>query len=91
MLLATVGEMIGFPMSNAFAMERSKHGKQGEYLAMYVMAFSTASIFGHNTGLQLSARFGYDLTWYIMCLLGLLGVFLLIYLKRVLKKKGELI
>lgn len=90
MLLATVGEMIGFPMSNAFAMERSKRGKQGEYLAMYVMAFSIASIFSHNAGLQMSAYLGYEFTWYFMCVLGLIGILLLLYLRQLLKNKNEL-
>lgn len=90
-ILMTVGEMIGFPMSNAFAMHRSKRGKQGEYLAMYVMAFSIASIFSHNAGLQMSAYFGYEFTWYFMCILGILGVLLLVYLRRILKQNGELV
>ncbi|MFD1064027.1 MDR family MFS transporter [Winogradskyella litorisediminis] len=90
-VLMTVGEMIGFPMSNAFAMKRSKRGKQGEYLAMYVMAFSIASIFSHNAGLQMSAYFGYEFTWYFMCTLGILGVLLLLYLRRILKQSGELV
>ncbi|TCK68709.1 putative MFS family arabinose efflux permease [Winogradskyella wandonensis] len=89
-VLMTIGEMIGFPMSNAFAMHRSKRGKQGEYLAMYVMAFSIASIFSHNAGLQMSAYLGYEFTWYFMCALGVVGVLLLVYLKRILKKKNEL-
>lgn len=87
----TVGEMVGFPMSNAFAMQRSKRGKQGEYLAMYVMTFSLASIFGHNGGLQMADKFGYEFTWYVMCGLGLAGILLLVYLRHILNKKGELI
>ena len=87
MLLATLGEMIGFPMSNAFAMQRSKRGKQGQYLAMYVMAFSIASIFGHNTGLQIASCYGYTFTWYVMCGLGFIGILLLVYLRLILKKK----
>jgi len=47
----TIGEMIGFPFSNAFAMDRSKREKKGQYLAMYVMAFSIASVFSHNGGI----------------------------------------
>ena len=48
MLFVTVGEMIGFPFSNAFAMDRAKKGKSGEYLSMYVMAFAIANVFGHS-------------------------------------------
>ena len=85
-LLMTIGEMIAFPFSNAFAMDRSKRGKKGQYLAMYVMAFSFSSVFGHNGGLQLIDKIGYDNTWNIMSGLGFLGVLLLIYLKYLLKE-----
>lgn len=88
-LLMTIGEMIGFPYSNAFAMDRSKRGKKGQYLAMYLMAFSLANVFGHNGGLQLINAIGYDMTWTIMTCLGLLGVLLLIVLKGILKKENQ--
>ena len=87
MLFMTVGEMIAFPFSNAFAIDRAKKGKQGEYLSMYVMAFSFAHIFGHNAGLRLVDSIGYNNTWYIMAGLGCIGVLLLMYLKRVLKNE----
>jgi predicted MFS family arabinose efflux permease len=87
MLLMTIGEMIAFPFSNAFAMDRAKKGKQGEYLSMYVMAFSIAHIFGHNVGLRLVDSLGYDNTWYIMLGLGFIGILLLMYLKRRLKNE----
>ncbi len=90
MLLMTIGEMVAFPFSNAFAMDRAKRGKQGEYLSMYVMAFSIAHIFGHSVGLRLVDNFGYNYTWYIMLVLGTIGVFLLYYLKRRLAAKNEL-
>lgn len=83
-LFMTIGEMIGFPYSNAFAMDRSKKGKKGQYLAMYLMAFSLANVFGHNGGLQLIDKIGYNNTWYVMCVLGGLGVILLYVLKRML-------
>lgn len=91
MLFMTVGEMIAFPFSNAFAMNRAKKGKQGEYLSMYVMSFSIAHVFGHNAGLRLVDRFGYNTTWYIMIGLGILGVSLLIYLRKILATKNELV
>jgi len=90
MLFVTVGEMIGFPFSNAFVMDRAKKGKSGEYLSMYVMAFAIANVFGHSGGLRLVASVGYDNTWYIMGGLGILGILLLMYLKKVLISKNEL-
>ena len=44
MLLMTVGEMIAFPFSNSFAIERGKKGNQGEYMAMYAISFSLSGI-----------------------------------------------
>ena len=52
-LFMTVGEMIAFPFSNAFAVERSKKGNAGEYMAMYSIAFSLSHIFSHNLGMQM--------------------------------------
>tara|TARA_R110000868_G_scaffold91812_6_gene254483 strand:+ start:8792 stop:9997 length:1206 start_codon:yes stop_codon:yes gene_type:complete len=82
MLLMTFGEMIAFPFSNAFAMNRSKKGNQGEYMALYSISFSIAHIFGHNAGLHLVAGFGYEKTWYITTILASLCVFLLFILKQ---------
>jgi predicted MFS family arabinose efflux permease len=89
-LFMTVGEMVAFPFSNAFAMERAKKGKQGEYLSMYVMTFSIAHIFGHNIGLRLVDNLGYSTTWFIMLALSFVGVLLLLYLKRMLINERNL-
>ena len=82
----TVGEMIAFPFSNAFAMERAKKGNQGEYMALYSIAFSIAHISGHNAGMQLVNGFGFDNTWIIMTLLGGVCAFLLFLLNIYVKK-----
>jgi predicted MFS family arabinose efflux permease len=88
MLLMTVGEMIAFPFSNAFAMDRAKRGNQGEYMALYSIAFSVAHIFAHNTGMQSVDKFGFNFTWYGVTLLALVCVILLIWLRKsVLKEK----
>ena len=87
MLFITFGEMIAFPFSNAFAMNRSKKGNQGEYMALYSISFSVAHIFGHNGGMQLIENFGYDYTWYIVTALALLCMFLLFVLRQQLKPK----
>tara|TARA_B100000809_G_C15109752_1_gene520123 strand:+ start:951 stop:2162 length:1212 start_codon:yes stop_codon:yes gene_type:complete len=91
MLFMTVGEMIAFPFSNAFAMDRAKKGKQGQYLSMYVMAFSIAHVFGHNVGLRLVDHYGYNTTWSIMVALGIIGALLLVYLRKILTTENELI
>ena len=87
MLLVTIGEMIGFPFSNAFALNRSDGKKRGSYMALYSISFSVSHIFGHNSGMQLIDNFGYQFTWYLMLALALVACILLFILKRVLNRE----
>lgn len=82
MLLMTLGEMIVFPFSNAFAMESSKKGNQGEYMAFYSIAFSFSHVFAHNYGMRSISNFGFDFTWYFIVMICVLGILLLLQLNR---------
>lgn len=82
MFLMTIGEMITFPFSNAFALERAKKGNQGEYMALYSIAFSMAHIFGHKAGMQMVDGWGFNNTWYIITVIGGFCVLLLFILKN---------
>lgn len=84
MLLMTIGEMIVFPFSNAFAMDRGKRGKLGEYMALYTVAFSLSHVFGHNAGMHLIDKIGFNNTWVVITILSLLCVGILILLKKYL-------
>jgi predicted MFS family arabinose efflux permease len=88
MFLVTVGEMLVFPFSNAYAMERSQRGKQGQYMALYMMAFSVSHIFGHNTGMNLIERYGFTVTWNLLGALQVVGVVLLVVLAGRGKRRG---
>ncbi len=90
MLLMTFGEMITFPFSNAFTMDRAKKGNQGEYMALYSIAFSIAHIFGHNAGMRMVDALGFGNTWYIITGLSALCVFLLFALRQYLNAKKRL-
>jgi predicted MFS family arabinose efflux permease len=83
-LLMTIGEMIAFPFSNAFAMDRAKKGNQGEYMALYTISFSIAHIFGHNAGMRMIDSIGFENTWYIITFIALLCIGLLYILQRML-------
>jgi predicted MFS family arabinose efflux permease len=87
MLLMTVGEMVAFPFSNAFAVNRAIKGNQGEYMALYSMSFSIAHIFGHNAGLQMTAALGFDTTWYIITGIALICALILFILNQNLNAK----
>ncbi len=90
MLFMTFGEMLAFPFSNTFAMNRSKLGQQGAYMALYSMSFSFAHILGPNIGLQLTAHYGYYVTWSVMAGLIVLSGMCLLLLNKILKKQNKL-
>lgn len=87
MIFLSLGEMIAFPFSNSFALKRAEGGKQGSYMALYSIAFSTGHIFGHNSGMQLIGKWGYAITWDIMILLSLVACALLLYTKLLVTKE----
>ncbi|SDS04467.1 MFS transporter [Gramella sp. MAR_2010_147] len=88
MLLVTLGEMIAFPFSNSFALSRSDGKKRGSYMALYSIAFSVSHIFGHNSGMQLINKFGFEITWYTMLALSVIACTLLLILINLLKKES---
>jgi len=83
----TFGEMLGFPFSNSYALDRSKRGNAGEYMALYSMSFSFAHILGPNIGMHLTENYGFAFTWNIMAILLLLASFLLFWLIRLIKQE----
>ncbi|WP_109298901.1 MFS transporter [Aquimarina sp. AU474] len=87
MIIATLGEMVAFPFGNAFALDRSKKGRQGAYMGLYAMSFSVAHIFGHNSGMQLIANFGYTNSWLFMAGIAALGTILLFIVKHKLTRE----
>ncbi|WP_159021357.1 MFS transporter [Formosa sp. L2A11] len=90
MLFMTIGEMIAFPFSNAFALERAKKGNQGEYMALYSISFSIAHIIAHNSGMHLIAKLGYQVTWHTTTVIMLLCISILYYLKwRMIRQKDK--
>ncbi|TAH42394.1 MAG: MFS transporter [Bacteroidetes bacterium] len=87
LVLMSVGEMLVFPFSNSFAMEYSKRGKRGEYMALYSIAFSVSHVFSHNAGMQSIHLFGFEMTWYGLVAITVIGMGLLLLLRKVVKEK----
>lgn len=87
MLLMTVGEMILFPFSNSFVIDRARKGNQGQFMALYTISFSLAHIFAHNAGMQMIGKLGYETTWYLMTFLSVLCILLLWRLDAITKKE----
>jgi predicted MFS family arabinose efflux permease len=51
-------------------------------MAMYGMSFSVGHILGPNIGMQFSAAYGFDRTWYLMALVCVLAGIILLVLRR---------
>ncbi|MEP0264614.1 MFS transporter [Dokdonia sp.] len=88
MIVATIGEMISFPFSNKYALDRSKKGLQGSYMGLYSMAFSISHIFGHSSGMQITEYFGYKTTWSFLIVLTLIAWALLYIVQRSIHKES---
>jgi len=63
MLVATLGEMLFLPMTNAIAASRAPAGRAGSYLGAYSFAFSLAFIVGPALGTAVFARWGSTVLW----------------------------
>ena len=73
MVLVTIAEMLCFPFTNSYAMEKAGAGNEARYMAYYSMMFSLAHILGHNFGMQISDNFGFYTLFIIMTILALLS------------------
>ncbi|MFC7358389.1 MDR family MFS transporter [Jejudonia soesokkakensis] len=86
MILLTLGEMIGSPFSSALALEMAPKGRKGSYMGLYTISWSISHVFGHNGGMNLTAAFSFDFTWYVMFGVMVIVSVLTIWLYRLLKK-----
>ncbi|KAB8152526.1 MFS transporter [Kordia sp. TARA_039_SRF] len=85
-VLMTLSEMLGFPYTNRFALNRAKEGLEGSYMALYAMAFSVAHIFSPKIGLEVVAKFGYQVNWLVTGMFGVMAIVLSLWLHRRIQK-----
>ena len=64
------GEMFVMPFSSNYVYGRSSGSKQGQYMALYTMAYSVANILAPLFGTQVIAAWGFSTLW---CLLAILA------------------
>lgn len=84
-IIITFSEMLGFPYTNKFAINRAKEGYEGSYMALYTVSFSLAHIFSSKIGLGIIDDFGYQINWLVTGTYGALGVLLSFWLKQRIK------
>ncbi|MFD1316760.1 MFS transporter [Namhaeicola litoreus] len=81
-VLMTLGEILNFPFSNTYALQRAQRGNKGAYMALYSMSFSVAHILGPNIGMQLTEKFEFRTTWMVMAGLLFIAMVLFLIVKR---------
>jgi len=84
-VIITLGEMLGFPYTNAFAIKRAKEGYEGSYMALYAMAFSLAHIFSSKIGLSIVENYGFQINWIVTGSFSALATILSIWLHKRVK------
>jgi predicted MFS family arabinose efflux permease len=87
MLFMTFAEMFAFPFSNSFAMSRAPKGHEGRYMAIFTMTYSMAHILSAKTGMTIIDNFGYQANWFFMGTLGLISVFLGLWVYKLINNK----
>jgi len=86
MVMMTIGEMLGFPYTNKFALNRAKEGLEGSYMALFAIAFSLAHTFSPKIGLSVVDNYGYQINWLVTGAYGTISVLLALWLQNRIKK-----
>jgi len=84
MICISIGEILAFPFSNAFALSRAPRGQEGQYMALYTMSFSLAHIISSKVGFEIITRFGYQVNWFFMASIGVIATFCCLWIKNAL-------
>lgn len=84
MICISVGEVLTFPFSNAFALSRAPRGQEGRYMALYTMSFSLAHIISSKVGFEIITRLGYQINWLFMACIGVVATGCCIWIKNAL-------
>ncbi|MBP4137179.1 MDR family MFS transporter [Flavobacterium geliluteum] len=84
MIFISIGEILAFPFSNAFALSRAPKGQEGRYMALYTMSFSLAHIVSSKVGFEIIDRMGYQTNWFFMASIGIIATACCFWIKKAL-------
>lgn len=84
MVCISIGEVLTFPFSNAFALSRAPRGQEGRYMALYTMSFSLAHIISSKLGFEIITRLGYQINWLFMACIGIIATGCCVWIKNAL-------
>jgi len=83
----SIGEVIGFPFSNSFALSRSTSGRRGQFMGLYSMGFSVAFIISPVLGLHVAENYSFSTLWWLMTAFGAVAILGFVFTKRQISKE----
>jgi predicted MFS family arabinose efflux permease len=63
MVVISFGEIFLMPFSSTWVTRRAPENRQGQYIALYTMAYSVSNVVAPLLGTQIIAHFGFDALW----------------------------
>ena len=82
MIFISIGEILAFPFSNAFALSRAPKGQEGRYMALYTMSFSLAHIVSSKSSFEIISKFDYQTNWFFMASIGIIATLCCLWIKK---------
>lgn len=73
MVILSVGEMFSMPFMNSYWVTRTVRENRGQYAGLFTVAWSIAQVLGPASGAQIADRFGFDVLWWAIGALLVLG------------------
>ena len=71
-LVITLSEILAMPFMMNYALNRPLKERQGQYAALYSIAYGLANIFAPLLGLGIAGKYGFDMMFYFFIGLGLI-------------------
>lgn len=75
MLLLSISEIWCMPFMATVSVKRAGPGRQGAYMGLNALAFSSAHVLSPVLGTNVAAHFGYHTLWVVIAILGVLTMF----------------
>ena len=72
-IILTIGEIYYMPFASAWVASRASDANRGQYMALYTIAWATASVIAPSAGFLMIEQLGFNGLWLILSTIGFLG------------------
>ena len=86
MICVSFGEIFVMPFSTSWATKQGSEARQGQYMALYTIAYSTSNVIAPMMGTQVIAAFGFTALWWVSAGLSAVAFLGFGYLDRIEKR-----